>query len=158
MDAYHKQYGLDCVYLIPVNMYGPYDNFDLQSSHVIPAIVRKMIESSGTVTLWGDGSPTREFLYVDDCAKAIVMAMEKDLNTPVPINIGSGSEISIKELAHKIAKHAKFQGSILWDIALPNGQPRRCLNVDQAEKLLGFNATTSLDEGLKRTIDWYVNK
>lgn len=158
MDAYNKQYGLDCVYLIPVNMYGPHDNFDLHTSHVIPAMIKKFADAEGDVTLWGDGSATREFLYVDDCARAIMTAIESSIRQPVPINIGTGNEITIKALAHRISTILRFRGKIVWDTSKPNGQPRRCLDVSRAERLLGFRSQISLAEGLNRTIEWYVKQ
>lgn len=159
IDGYHRQYGFNGLFLIPVNMYGPNDNFDLESSHVIPALIRKMVEAEETksnVTLWGDGSATREFLYVYDCADAIIKAMER-YNSPEPVNIGSGQEISIKDLAYKIASIIGFSGQIIWDTTKPNGQPRRCLNTARALEKFGFLASTLLDDGLEQTIEWYKN-
>jgi GDP-L-fucose synthase len=160
IESYVKQYGFNGMFLIPVNMYGPRDNFDLNSSHVIPALIRKMFEAkdAGTdVTLWGDGSATREFLYVYDCADAIIRAMEH-YDGCEPINIGSGQEISIKDLANKIAEIVEFDKEIIWDTSKPNGQPRRCLDTTKAFEKFGFKASTSLDEGLKTTIDWYKQR
>jgi len=157
LQSYGQQYGLNGMFLIPVNMYGPNDDFDERSSHVIPALIKKMIEAkreNQNVRLWGDGSATREFLYVDDCAEAIVLAVEKHCG-PQPINIGSGNEISIKDLAIKIAGLVGFTGDIEWDTSKPNGQPRRCLDTSKALDCFGFKASTSLEEGLKATIDWY---
>ena len=158
-QAYRQQYGFNSIYLLPANLYGPGDNFDLHSSHVIPAMIRKFVEAKekgeGEVALWGDGSPTREFLYVEDAARAIVLAMEK-YDKAEPANIGNGSEVRMSDLASKIAKMTGFSGSISWDKSKPNGQPRRCLDVSRAKKEFGFVASTSLDAGLEKTIDWYV--
>ena len=153
-QAYREQYGLDSIYLLPVNLYGPRDNFDLETSHVIPALIRKMVESREEVVLWGDGSPTREFLYVEDCAEAIALAAER-YDGPDPVNVGSGEEISIRELAELIADLTGFAGEIRWDTSKPNGQPRRRLDTSRAEARFGFRARTSLREGLERTISWY---
>jgi GDP-L-fucose synthase len=150
---------MNAVYLLPVNLYGPRDNFDPDSSHVIPALIRKCVEArqrgDGSITLWGDGSPTREFLYVADAAEAIVAAAES-YNGADPVNIGSGAEISIRDLADRIALLTGFTGRITWDVTKPNGQPRRCLDVSRAEREFGFRAHTSLDSGLKATVDWYL--
>jgi GDP-L-fucose synthase len=155
--AYNKQYGLDITNLIPVNMYGPYDNFDLESSHVIPALIRKMLGNKDSVSLWGDGSATREFLYVGDFVDAVLMAL--DLNTgPEFANIGNGIEISIADLANQIAEFTGFSGKIVWDATKPNGQPRRCLDTSKALELFGFKASTPLEVGLRKTIDWYVKQ
>ncbi len=166
-QAYRQQYSFNAIYLLPVNLYGPRDNFDLETSHVIPAIIRKCCEAMnqqrGTksrhppITLWGSGKPTREFLYVEDAAEGIILAMER-YNRPEPVNLGSGYEISIKELAELIAKLTGFKGKILWDTAKPDGQPRRCLDTTKAYKEFGFKAKTSLKEGLKKTIEWYRKK
>src|SRR5450830_270577 len=157
-QAYRDQYGLDAIYLLPVNLYGPGDNFDLESSHVIPAQIRKMVEAiergEREVVLWGDGSPTREFLYVDDCAEAILLAAER-YDGPDPVNLGTGSEISIRELAETIAELTGYEGELVWDTSKPNGQPRRRLDTERAERLFGFHASTPLREGLERTIAWY---
>jgi GDP-L-fucose synthase len=157
-ESYRKQYGFNAIYLIPVNLYGPGDNFDLENSHVIPALIRKCADSveegCGEIVCWGDGSPTREFLYVGDCAEAIVLATER-YDKGEPVNIGSGFEISIKELMHLISELTGFKGVIKWDTAKPNGQPRRCLDTSRAEKEFGFRAKTDLAEGLEKTIDWY---
>jgi len=158
LQAYREEYGFNGIFLLPVNLYGPRDTFDLQTSHVIPAMIRKFIEakSSGqrTVVLWGDGSPTREFLYVEDAADAIVRAGEA-YDGSDPVNVGSGEEVTIRELAALIAAKTGFEGEIVWDTTKPNGQPRRRLDVSRAEQLFGFRARTSLAEGLQRTIDWY---
>jgi GDP-L-fucose synthase len=158
-QGYRAQYGMNSIFLLPVNLYGPRDNFDLSSSHVIPALMRKCVEANRygatEVTLWGDGTPTREFLYVEDAAEAIVMATERYDNTE-PVNIGSGQEISIRELAHKITAVTGFAGRIRWDISKPNGQPRRRLDVTRADREFGFRASTGLDEGLLATYQWYI--
>lgn len=157
-QAYRKQYGFNSIYLLPVNLYGPRDNFNHESSHVIPAMIKKFLDaksdSLGKVTLWGDGSPTREFLFVKDAARGILLASEK-YNGSAPINLGTGIEISIKDLAVLIGKLCKFEGTIQWDTTKPNGQPRRCLNVERAKAEFGFEAKTSFEDGLKKTIDWY---
>jgi GDP-L-fucose synthase len=158
-EAYRQQYDFNAIYLLPVNLYGPHDNFDLETSHVIPANIRKFVEAQQapgepTVTIWGDGSPTREFLYVEDCAEAIVLATER-YNKPDPVNIGAGSEISIRDLVHLIADLTGFKGNIMWDTSKPNGQPRRCLDTSRAQQEFGWRANTSLEEGLRRTIEWY---
>jgi GDP-L-fucose synthase len=157
-DAYRRQYGLNAVCLLPVNLYGPRDNFDLESSHVIPAMIRKFIEANAAgrdeVVLWGDGTPTREFLYVEDCARAIVLALER-YDDSEPVNLGAGFEISMRELAEKIAALCEFRGRLRWDTTRPNGQPRRSLDTQRAQALFGFSAEVSFDDGLQRTIDWY---
>jgi GDP-L-fucose synthase len=153
-QAYREQYGLNTIYLLPVNLYGPRDNFDLETSHVIPALIRKMIESQEEVVLWGDGTPTREFLYVEDCARAIVMAAER-YDAAEPVNLGSGEEISIADLAELIADLTGFEGEIRWDTAKPNGQPRRRLDTMRAERLFGFRAETRLRDGIERTVAWF---
>ena len=160
-QAYREQYGLNAVYLLPVNLYGPRDNFDLETSHVIPALIRKMLEAKQadepTVTLWGDGSPTREFLYVDDCAEALVLAGER-YNGVDPVNLGTGVEIAIKELAELLAEHTGFEGEIIWDTSKPNGQPRRQLDTSRATDYFGFTASTSFSDGLRQTVEWYVRE
>jgi GDP-L-fucose synthase len=153
-QAYREQYGLDTVYLLPANLYGPRDNFDLESSHVIPALIRKMVEAEDEVVLWGDGSPTREFLFVDDCAEGLLLAAER-YDGPEPVNLGTGVETSIRELAETIADLTGFEGELTWDTDMPNGQPRRQLDATRAEQLFGFRARTSLRDGLERTIAWY---
>jgi GDP-L-fucose synthase len=157
-QAYRQQYGFNVVYLLPVNLYGPGDNFSLESSHVIPALIRKCLEAAGCgarqVVCWGDGSATREFLYVEDCAEAIVLALQK-YNGADPVNIGAGFEISIRDLAGLIAELTGFRGEIAWDTTKPNGQPRRCLDTTRAAELFGFRARTDFREGLRRTIAWY---
>lgn len=160
-QAYRQQYGFNSIYLIPVNLYGPRDNFDLETSHVIPALIRKFIEAQEkgekTVTVWGTGSPTREFFYVEDAAEAILLAAER-YNESDPVNLGSGVEVSIRELAETIARLTGFQGQIRWDTTRPDGQPRRCLDTRKAEQLFGFRATTPFEEGLNRTIAWYSTR
>jgi GDP-L-fucose synthase len=153
-QSYREQYGLDAIFLLPANLYGPRDNFDLESSHVIPALIRKMVESTGEVVLWGDGSPTREFLYVDDCAEALLLAAER-YDGPEPVNLGTGVETSIRELAELIAELTGFEGELAWDTSMPNGQPRRQLDASRAEQQFGFRARTPLREGLMQTIAWY---
>ena len=158
-QAYRAQYGFNAIYLLPVNLYGPGDNFDLETSHVIPALIRKCVEAKENndeeIFLWGDGSPTREFLYVEDAAEAIVMAMERyDGNEPV--NLGTGKEISIRDLAQMIAEEVGFSGSIVWDTMKPNGQPRRCLDVTKAQQYFGFRAEQGLREGIGKTLVWFL--
>jgi GDP-L-fucose synthase len=157
-QAYREQYGFDAIYLLPVNLYGPHDNFNLQTSHVIPALIRKCIEATergdSQVNLWGDGSPTREFLYVEDAARGILLAAER-YNGSEPVNLGSGFEISIKDLAETVARLTGFKGEIVWDPDKPNGQPRRALDVSRAEEYFGFRAQMPFEEGLRRTIEWY---
>jgi GDP-L-fucose synthase len=153
-QAYRDQYGTDAVFLLPANLYGPRDNFDLDTSHVIPALIRKMLESENEVVLWGDGSPTREFLYVDDCAAGLLLAAEA-YDGAEPVNLGTGVETSIRELAETIADLTGFTGEIVWDTSMPNGQPRRQLDASRAERLFGFRARTPLRDGLARTISWY---
>jgi len=152
--AYRSQYGLNAIFLLPANLYGPRDNFDLESSHVIPALIRKMLESDGQVVLWGDGSPSREFLYVEDCVEGLLLAADR-YDEPEPVNLGTGVETTIRELAELIAELSGFAGEITWDTSMPNGQPRRNLDATRAAKLFGFRANTSLREGLERTIAWY---
>jgi GDP-L-fucose synthase len=158
LQAYRDEYGFNGVFLLPVNLYGPGDNFDLESSHVIPAMIRKFLEArdrgDATVTLWGDGSPTREFLYVDDAADGIVIAAEK-YGKGDPVNLGSGEEISIRDLANTIAETIGFRGEIVWDTTRANGQPRRKLDVSRAAAEFGFHARTSMKEGMAKTIAWY---
>ena len=153
-QSYRDQYGLDAIFLLPANLYGPRDNFDLEASHVIPALIRKMVESPDEVVLWGDGSPTREFLYVDDAAQGLLLAAEH-YDGAEPVNLGTGAEISIRELAGLIAELTGFEGEIVWDTSQPNGQPRRALDTSRARELFGFEARTPLREGLERTIAWY---
>jgi len=153
-QAYREQYGLDAIFLLPTNLYGPRDNFDLETSHVIPALIRKMIESPGEIVLWGDGSPTREYLYVEDCAEALALAAER-YDGAEPVNVGTGVETSIRETAELVAELVGFDGEIVWDPSMPNGQPRRSLDASRARELFGFEARTPLREGLERTIAWY---
>ena len=157
-QAYREQYGLNAIYLLPVNLYGPGDNFDIETSHVIPAIINKVHDAikneKEEIECWGSGSATREFLYVEDLVKAIYLAT-LNYNKSYPMNIGSGKEISIHDLVNKIVQMMGFPGKIYWDIGKPNGQPRRCLDVSHAKDTLDFEAETSLDEGLKKTIEWY---
>ena len=157
-QAYRQQYGFNSIFLLPVNLYGPRDNFNPASSHVIPALIRKCFEAQDQgekeIVVWGDGSPTREFLYVEDAVEGILLATEK-YNGPDPVNLGSGNEISIKDLAEMIARLTNFTGELVWDTSKPNGQPRRGLDVSRAEALFGFRASTSFEEGLRRTIEWY---
>ena len=158
-QAYRQQYGYNSIFLLPVNLYGPGDNFNPNSSHVIPAIIRKCIEAKekneGEIIVWGDGTPTREFLYVEDAAEGIVLAAEK-YNGSEPVNIGSGYEISIKDLVQLIVDLTDYQGKIVWDKSKPNGQPRRGLDVSRAESYFGFKAQMEFREGLKKTIEWYI--
>jgi len=157
-QAYRQQYGFNAIYLLPVNLYGPGDNFDPQSSHVIPALIKKCVDAiadnNAEITVWGTGKATREFLYMEDAAEGILLASEK-YNKPDPVNLGAGFEISIKDLVKLIAKLTGFKDKIVWDAAKPDGQPRRMLNTSKAEKEFGFKAKMSLEEGLRRTIDWY---
>jgi len=157
-QAYREQYGFNAIYLLPVNLYGPRDNFNLETSHVIPALIRKMIDAKDRneeeVILWGDGSPTREFFYAGDAAQGIVLAAER-YQASEPVNLGAGMEISIKDLAGLIAELSGFSGRIVWDSSKPNGQPRRALDTQRAKDYFGFEAEIPFKEGLKRTIDWY---
>ena len=160
-QAYRKEYGFNCIYLLPVNLYGPKDNFDPQTSHVIPGLIRKLLEAKAhgerTVTCWGTGSASREFLYVEDAAEAIVLAAER-YNKPDPVNIGSAHEITIRELAELLRKLTGFEGELIWDATQPDGQPRRRLDVGRAEREFGFLAKTSLVDGLRHTIEWYQTR
>jgi GDP-L-fucose synthase len=157
-QAYRQEYGFNCIYLLPVNLYGPNDNFDPQTSHVIPGLIRKLLEARArgehTVTCWGTGSASREFLYVGDAAEAILLAAER-YNKPDPVNIGSAHEITIRELAALLCKLTGFEGELIWDATQPDGQPRRRLDVARAEHEFGFLAKTSLVDGLRQTIEWY---
>jgi GDP-L-fucose synthase len=157
-QAYRAQYSMNAVYLLPVNLYGPGDNFDLETSHVIPAMIRRFAEAVAVgereVTLWGDGSPTREFLYVEDAARAFRLALEH-YDGPDPVNLGSGEEVAIKDLAAMIAQAMGYQGEILWDPSRPNGQPRRRLDASRAKRLLGFEAEVDLYQGIRRTVAWF---
>ena len=153
-QAYREQYGLDAIFLLPTNLYGPRDNFDLETSHVIPALIRKMLSSPEEIVLWGDGSPTREYLYVEDAAEGLALAADR-YDGPEPVNLGTGVETSIRETAELVADIVGFDGRIVWDTSMPNGQPRRSLDASRAEELFGFRARTPLREGLERTIAWY---
>src|SRR5579884_2757043 len=158
-QAYRQQYGFNGIYLLPTNLYGPRDNFDPASSHVIPALIKKCVEAvergGDAIDCWGDGTPTREFLYVRDAAEGIVLAAER-YDGAEPVNLGAGIEISIKELVETIARLTGFRGAIRWDTSQPNGQPRRQLDTRRAAELIGFRATTPFEEGLRRTVDWYL--
>jgi GDP-L-fucose synthase len=158
-QAYRQQYGYDSIYLLPTNLYGPGDNFDPRSSHVIPALIRKFVEAKERgdreVVAWGTGAATREFLYVDDAAEGIVLATER-YDQPEPVNLGSSFEISIRDLTHMIRDRVGFEGEVVWDSSKPDGQPRRKLDTTRAEAAFGFRATTPFHDGLQRTIDWYL--
>ncbi len=157
-QAYRKQYGFNVIYLLPVNLYGPRDNFDPKSSHVVPALIKKVTEAKKAknfIEIWGTGSASREFLYVEDCAEAIVLAT-KNYEGSEPVNIGSGQEITMKNLIKEICDLVDFNGEIRWDTTKPDGQPRRCLDISKADKLFNFKAKTSFREGLARTLIWYV--
>jgi GDP-L-fucose synthase len=160
-QAYRQQYGYNSIFLLPVNLYGPGDNFDPESSHVIPALIKKCVDTIACgdegIEVWGDGSPTREFLYVDDAAEGILLAAER-YNDSLPVNLGSGSEISIKDLVQTIAHLTGFTGKILWDRTKPNGQPRRMLDTGRAERAFGFRAKTEFSTGLARTVAWYQDR
>ena len=160
-QAYREQYGYNSIFLLPVNLYGPGDNFNPASSHVIPALIRKCLEAkeqnASEIVAWGDGSPTREFIYVDDAAEGITLATMR-YNSSDPVNIGSSFEISIKDLTEMIARLTGFEGEILWDTSKPNGQPRRKLDTSRAKERFGFEAKTNFEAGLRRTIEWYSNE
>ena len=157
-QAYRQQYGFNSIVLFPVNLYGPRDNFDLETSHVIPALIRKCAEAHqagrSEIVLWGDGTPTREFLYVEDAAEGILQASEQ-YDDSLPLNLGTGEEVTIKNLALMIARELGYQGRIVWDTTKPNGQPRRCLDVSRIKQMIGFQARHSLQAGLKKTIQWF---
>jgi GDP-L-fucose synthase len=157
-QAYRQQYGLNAIYLVPVNLYGPRDRFDLATSHVIPALIRKCIEAGQRreprISVWGTGTATREFLYVEDCAEGIMLAVEH-YDKPEPVNLGTGSEISIRDLVSIIIRLTGFEGEVVWEATQPDGQPRRRLDTTRAEREFGFRATTPLEEGIRRTIEWY---
>ena len=161
LETYNEQYEMNCVNLIPVNMYGPHDHFNLTSSHVIPALILKfynaMKAGERQVTIWGTGEASREFLYAEDCAEAISLAIEKDVE-PEPINVGTGTEIKIKDLVVEIAQQMGFEGDIFYDSSKPDGQPRRCLDVERAKARLGFEAKTDFQTGLKNTIEWFLGE
>ncbi len=158
LDGYHREYGLNAAVVVPVNLYGPHDNFDLHTSHVIPALIRKCVDAKrrgdDAITCWGTGSASREFLYADDAAEGILVAAET-LDEPTPINLGTGNEIKIKDLVELIVRLTGFSGEVRWDSTKPDGQPRRCLDTAKAERLLGWRAAVGFEEGLRRTIDWY---
>ena len=158
LDAYRREYGLDSAVVVPVNLYGPHDNFDPRTSHVIPALIRKCLEAKArgdrSITCWGTGGASREFLYVDDAAEGLIRAAER-LSEPEPVNLGTGREITIRALVELIARLCEFDGDIEWDTSKPDGQPRRCLDVTRAAERLDFRATVDFETGLKRTIDWY---
>ena len=157
-QAYRQQYGYNSIFLLPSNLYGPGDNFDPRSSHVIPALIRKCVEAReqgmDRIEVWGDGTATREFLYVEDCVEAILLASER-YDSSEPVNVGSGEEISIADLVRRVAAYAEFHGAVVWDTSKPNGQPRRRLDVGRAREEFGFRARTRLEDGLRQTIDWY---
>jgi GDP-L-fucose synthase len=157
-QAYRQQYGMNSIYILPVNLYGPHDNFDLETSHVIPALVRKALAAKergdDQMVCWGDGSPTREFLYAEDCAEGLLLATER-YNGSEPVNLGSGFEISIKELVETVNELVGYEGKVVWDTSRPNGQPRRKLDTQRAEEYFGFKSQTNLREGIRRTIEWY---
>ena len=157
-QAYHQQYGFNSIVLFPVNLYGPRDNFDLETSHVIPALIRKCVAAKeagqASMTLWGDGSPSREFLYVEDAAEGILLAAE-EYEGHLPVNLGTGHEVTIRDLAAMITAEVGFAGQIQWDTTKPNGQPRRCLDVSRAKQLFGFQARHGLRDGLKKTVQWF---
>ncbi|MEE9405542.1 MAG: GDP-L-fucose synthase [Algisphaera sp.] len=158
LDGYKREYGLNSAVVVPVNLYGPHDNFDLHSSHVIPALIRKCVEArekgDASMSCWGTGSASREFLYVEDAAEGIVVATEK-MDDPSPLNLGTGSEITIKNLVELVAKLCKFDGKIEWDATKPDGQPRRCLDTTKAKETMGWEAQVGFEEGLERTIEWF---
>jgi GDP-L-fucose synthase len=160
-QAYREQYGFNSIFLLPVNLYGPRDNFDPRSSHVIPALIRKCVEAMRQgekhITCWGTGAATREFLHADDCARGVLLAAEK-YDKSEPVNLGAGFEISIRDLAEKIAALTGFKGRLAWDASQPDGQPRRRLDTSRAEREFGFRARIGFDEGLKQTIEWYCNQ
>lgn len=159
-QAYRQQYGFNAIYLLPVNLYGPRDNFDPESSHVIPALIKKYVDAirnnESQITVWGTGNSTREFLYVEDAAEGILLAAER-YNEPEPVNLGTGFEISIKDLVKLIAKFTDYDGEIIWDVTKPDGQPRRMLDVSKAEREFGFRSKTNFEEGLRKTIEWYIS-
>jgi GDP-L-fucose synthase len=158
-QGYRQQYGLNAIYLLPVNLYGPRDNFHLHTSHIIPAIIRKCVEAKqrgdSEIVAWGTGNVTREFLYVEDCAEGLVSALER-YDSPEPLNLGNGREVTIREAIETIARLVGFGGRIVWDATKPDGQPRRCLDVSRAKEILGFEARTTFEEGLAKTIQWFA--
>jgi GDP-L-fucose synthase len=157
-QAYRQEYGFNSIFLLPVNLYGPRDNFNPKSSHVIPALIKKCVDAvengDESIVVWGTGKASREFIYAEDAAEGIILATEK-YNEPDPVNIGAGFEITIKELVEKIVKLTGFQGKLIWDNSKPDGQPRRCLDTNRAYEKFGFRAKTNFEEGLKKTIEWY---
>jgi GDP-L-fucose synthase len=153
-QAYREQYGVNAIFLLPANLYGPRDNFHPTNAHVIADLIRKMSDEPEEVVLWGDGTPTREFLYVEDCVDGFLLAAER-YDGPEPVNLGAGREISIRELAELVAELSGFAGEIRWDTSMPNGQPRRSIDASRAKEFFGFEARTPLREGLERTIAWY---
>ena len=153
-QAYREQYGLNTIFLLPTNLYGPRDNFDLKTSHVIPALIRKMVDADGEIVLWGDGTPTREYLYVDDCVQGLRLAADR-YDSSDPVNLGTGIETSIQETAEIVAAAVGFDGEIRWDTSMPNGQPRRSLDSSRAAALFGFTAEVGLEEGISRTVAWF---
>ena len=161
LQAYRRQYGLNGIYLLPVNLYGPGDTFNLQTSHVIPALIRKFVEATGRgekeVVVWGTGSPSREFFFVEDCARGITLATQ-NYDGPEPVNLGAGFEITIKDLAEKIRDMVGFAGELVWDTSKPDGQPRRCLDTSRAAEFFGFRAQVDFDEGLRKTIRWWEER
>jgi GDP-L-fucose synthase len=161
LQAYRQQYNLNGIYLLPVNLYGPGDNFDLQTSHVIPALIRKFVEAKqrgdATVEVWGTGSASREFFYVEDCARGIVLATQ-DYDDPEPVNLGAGFEITIKDLAEKIRDLTNFEGDLVWDATKPDGQPRRCLDTNRAKEYFDFEAQVGFEDGLRQTIEWWRDR
>jgi len=158
-QSYRQQYGLNAIYLLPVNLYGPRDNFNLNSSHIIPAIIRKCLEAKergdAQIVAWGTGNVSREFLYVEDCAEGLVRAMER-YDSPEPLNLGNGREVTIRQAIETIARLVGFEGKIVWDSSKPDGQPRRCLDVSKAKAAIGFEAETGFEEGLRETIEWFI--
>jgi GDP-L-fucose synthase len=157
-QAYRRQYGLDAIVVVPTNLYGPRDHFDLDAGHVIPALIRRCVEArergDAEVRCWGSGAPSRDFLYVEDAAEGLVQAAER-YDAPEPVNLGTGRETTIRDLAATIARLTRYDGALAWDLAYPDGQPRRALDATRAERAFGFRARTPLDEGLRRTVDWY---
>lgn len=160
-QAYRQEYGFNCIYLLPVNLYGPQDNFDLETSHVIPALIRKCAEArrrgEHSISAWGTGSATREFLYVEDCAEAILLAAER-YNKPEPVNLGTGEEIAIRDLVALIARQTGFDGEVVWDASKPDGQPRRILDISRARQEFGFEAKVRLEQGIAATVSWYCEQ
>jgi GDP-L-fucose synthase len=158
-QSYRQQHGLDAIYLLPVNLYGPRDNFDLHTSHIIPAIIRKCVEArergEREIVAWGSGNVSREFLYVEDCARGLVLAMER-YDSPEPVNLGNGREVTIRQAVETIARIVGFTGRITWDSTKPDGQPRRCLDVSRARREIGFEAQVPFEEGLRRTVEWFI--